>query len=128
MAGPGGTVTGTIYSVGETQQVTDRFRKRVFVLTFADNPKYPQHVEFQVTGDKCGLLDDFGEGEIVTVEYNLRGRLRTKGDGCFNALEAWRIGPAQAQARAGAQRHRDERPPSPRSDGPPPPTDDDLPW
>lgn len=126
MAGPGGTVTGTIYSVGETQQVTERFRKRVFVLTFADNPKYPQYVEFQVTGDKCGLLDDYAEGEIVTVEYNLRGRLRNRGDGCFNALEAWRIGPAQGSEQP--QRHRDERPPAPRSDGPPPPTDDDLPW
>ena len=46
------TTKGTIHSIGETVRVSDRFTKREFVLTIADNPKYPQLVQFQLTGDR----------------------------------------------------------------------------
>lgn len=62
------TTKGTIHSIGETVRVSDRFTKREFVLTIADNPKYPQLVQFQLTGDRTGQLDDFQTGDAVEVE------------------------------------------------------------
>ncbi len=86
-------VVGTLKTKFETQKVSDRFQKREFVLTTEANTPYPQHVSFQVTQDKCSLLDSFGEGEELKVQFNLRGREWNGPQGIkyFNTLEAWRI-------------------------------------
>ena len=77
----------------DTQIVSDRFSKREFVLTTEANTPYPQHVSFQVTQDKCNLLDQFNEGDELKVSFNLRGREWNGPQGIkyFNTLEAWRI-------------------------------------
>ena len=49
----------------EAQQVTERFRKREFVLAVNDNPKYPQQIKFQLTGDRCEQLDGIQEGTWI---------------------------------------------------------------
>jgi hypothetical protein len=86
-------VIGTIKAKFDTVKVSDRFQKREFVLTTEANTPYPQHVSFQVTQDKCTLLDQFREGEEVRVQFNLRGREWNGPQGVkyFNTLEAWRI-------------------------------------
>ena len=38
--------TGRIHALFETQQKTERFRLREFVLELAENPRYPQYVMF----------------------------------------------------------------------------------
>ena len=43
--------TGRIHSIFEAKQVTERFRKREFVVELSDNPRYPQFVLFQLTVD-----------------------------------------------------------------------------
>ena len=68
------TTQGTIYMIEETRKVSERFRVREFVVEIADNSKYPQLVKFQVTNDLCGLLDNCQAGDIVALEFNLRGR------------------------------------------------------
>lgn len=86
--------TGTIHHIGETVNVSDKFTKREIVLVLADNPKYPQHVSFEVTKDKCGQLDDYQVGETVKVEFDLRGRewRSPKGETkYFNTLSIWKI-------------------------------------
>jgi hypothetical protein len=86
--------TGKIHHIGETQHVSDRFTKREVVLELADNPKYPQHVAFEMTKDKCGELDDFQVGETVRIEFSLRGRewRSPKGETkYFNTLSVWKI-------------------------------------
>lgn len=77
----------------ETQKVSDRFQKREFVLTTESNTPYPQHVSFQVTQDKCNILDQFNAGDELRVQFNLRGREWNGPQGVkyFNTLEAWRI-------------------------------------
>ena len=40
-----------------TQQVTEKFSKREFVVTDGMDSDYPQHILLQATRDKCGLLD-----------------------------------------------------------------------
>lgn len=48
---------------------------------------------FQVTQDKCAVLDQFKVGDELKVQLNLRGREWNGPQGVkyFNTLEAWRI-------------------------------------
>lgn len=87
-------ITGIIKEKKEEQQVSPKFRKREFVLTDNSSSQYPQHISFQLTQDKCNLLDNFSEGETITVHFNLRGREWTSPQGevkYFNTLEAWKL-------------------------------------
>lgn len=86
--------TGQLKKVFETQSVSEKFKKREFVLTLDATTPYPQHVAFQVTQDKCAVLDQFKVGDELKVQLNLRGREWTNPQGetkYFNTLEVWRI-------------------------------------
>ena len=98
-------VTGVLKAKSDTQKVSDRFQKREFVLSTELNTPYPQHVSFQVTQDKCSVLDQFNEGEEIKVQFNLRGREWNGPQGIkyFNTLEAWRIEKVSAGSAAAAQ-------------------------
>jgi hypothetical protein len=112
--------TGRIHALFDAQQVTERFRKREFVLELSDNPRYPQFVLFQLTGDRCESLDDYAVGDEVRVEFSLRGREWKSPKGemkYFNSLDVWTL----EKLGAGAS----EPPPF---DEAPPPTDDDVPF
>jgi len=86
-------VTGTLKVKFDTQKVSDRFTKREFVITTEANTPYPQHVSFQITQDKCSMLDQYNDGDEIKVQFNLRGREWNGPQGIkyFNTLEAWRI-------------------------------------
>lgn len=121
--------SGTVYAVMETQQVSARFTKREFVLELVDNPKYPQIVLFQVTGDRISQLDDIRVGDKVRVEFNLRGREWRSPRGetkYFNSLEAWKVtldgGAARGPSGPAASRAATSQPPSGGS------ADDDIPF
>lgn len=98
-------VIGTLKVKFDTQKVSDRFQKREFVLTTEANTPYPQHVQFQVTQDKCSLLDSYSEGDELKIQFNLRGREWNGPQGIryFNTLEAWRIERLQAQSNNASQ-------------------------
>ena len=86
-------VTGTLKVKGETTKVSEKFTKREFVIT-DNSSQYPQHISFQLTQDKCNLLDQYQIGSEIKVHFNLRGREWTSPQGelkHFNSLEAWRI-------------------------------------
>lgn len=84
---------GLLHLKSETQIVSDKFKKRNFVLKTESETPYSQMVEFQITQDKCAMLDKFNEGDELTVQFNLRGREWDGPQGIkyFNTLEAWRI-------------------------------------
>jgi hypothetical protein len=87
------TITGEIKVIKETVQVTEKFKKREFVL-IDDSSQYPQFISFQLTQDRCGLLDASNVGDRITVNFNLRGREWTDKQGVvkyFNSLEVWRV-------------------------------------
>ncbi len=95
---------GTIHMVGATQQVSERFSKREFVLSLTDNPKYPQLVQFQLTGDRCTQLDGVNVGDEVKVEYSLRGREWRSPAGevkYFNSLDCWSLNVTKSNKSAG---------------------------
>ena len=50
---------------------------------------YPQMVKFQLTQDRCGLVDNYKQGDDVKVFFDLRGR--EWNDMYFTNLNAWKI-------------------------------------
>ena len=95
-------IEGKLHAKFDTQQVSDSFSKREFVLETAENPLYPQYVTFQLVQDRCGNIDKFNVGDKLEVVFNLRGREYDK-DGVkkyFNTLEAWMIKEAAASGAA----------------------------
>lgn len=96
---------GTIKEIFDTQQISDRFAKREFVVEYIDNPQYPQYIKFEMTQDKCDLLDQYKVGDEVDVQFNVRGRAWTNPQGVtqyFNTLQAWRLDVASESAPASA--------------------------
>ena len=96
--------TGKLHTIFETKQVSERFSKREFVVEITDNPKYPQTVLFQLTGDRCAQLDGMNVGDQITVEFSLRGREWRSPQGeikYFNSLDVWKVFPARANASNG---------------------------
>ena len=91
------TLTGKIHSGTATQQRTERFAMRTFVLEMTDNG-YTNYAELQLVNNNCGLLDQFKPGDMVTVHYNVRGNLWNSptGEKCITNLNCWKIEPAQA--------------------------------
>ncbi len=113
-------ITGKLHTIFETKQVSERFTKREFVLELMDNPKYPQAVLFQLTGDRCSQLDEFRVGDQVRLDFSLRGREWKSPAGeikYFNSLDVWKVEPARAAA-GGRRGGRDADPRD--GDGPPP--------
>jgi single-strand DNA-binding protein len=86
------TTKGTIKVINQTQVISESFSKREFVIE--TDGQYPKPNAFQVTKDKCSLLDNFKVGQQVEVFWNLNGKEWTSPAGevkYFNTLEAWRL-------------------------------------
>jgi hypothetical protein len=64
--------TGVLKVKNDTIQVSEKFSKREFVVTDTSS-QYPQDVMFQLTQDKCSLLDNVNVNDQITVSFNLRG-------------------------------------------------------
>jgi len=90
-------VTGRLHEIFDEQQVSEKFRKREFVLEVQDG-QYPEHIKFQLVQDKTSLIDPYKMGDEVKITFNLRGRGFNKNGQMiyFTNLEAWRIEAAAA--------------------------------
>ena len=85
---------GKLYSKAETKQVSATFKKREFVVEYAENPLYPEFIKLELSQDKCNLLDQFQTGDWLEVDFNLRGRRWTNPEGAetiINHLQAWKV-------------------------------------
>jgi len=91
--------SGRLHKVFDTEQKSASFQAREFVIEVADG-KFPQMVKFQLTQDKCTIIDDYSEGDEITVDFDLRGR--EWNDKYFTNLNAWRIARGEAQEAAPA--------------------------
>lgn len=70
---------GRVVTVEKTETLgknpSKPFYKRVIVVDDADiGAKYPNPVPFEATGDKCGYLDQYKEGDEVRIEFYPNGR------------------------------------------------------
>lgn len=121
------TIDGKLIEKYDTQDVSSSFKKREFVVEFAENPQYPEYIKFELIQSNCQQLDAFKPGDELSVSFNLKGRKWTDAKGevkYFNSLQAWRL-----EKKAGSS-----------ADTPPPPqssdewmkedfsSDDDLPF
>ncbi len=124
-------ITGIVKKIGETEQITDSFKKRNLVVTTEE--QYPQHLQIEFVQDKGALLDHYSEGDKVTVGINLRGREWTSPQNevkYFNSISGWRIEKQSAAPAANAGQNGQA---APAKEMPPMPPmqddeDDDLPF
>ena len=102
---------GKLIVINNTNMVSDKFKKREFVIEYAENPQYPEYIKMEFVQDKCDLLDSFKVGDMVSVEYNLKGRKWTNPEGedvYFNTIQAWKISKADQAGDLTPERDKNE--------------------
>ena len=85
---------GKLTEIFSIKKINERFQKRDIIIEVAENPDYPQYVTFQLSGDRCGLVDSFNTGDELKISFNLRGNKWSSPDGTtkyFNSLDIWKI-------------------------------------
>ena len=85
---------GIVRHVGQTQEVSDKFKKRELVVVDESDSNYPQILPFEFTQDKTSLLDNIMEGQTVEVSFSLRGREWTNANGdtkVFSSMNGFRV-------------------------------------
>lgn len=95
-------VTGKVYRIDAVNQVSEKFKKREFILE--TDGQYPQFISLECQQDNCSRLDGIFKGETITAHINLRGRLWTSPKGeerCFNTLVVWKIDAVASTPPAG---------------------------
>ncbi|MFZ1748535.1 MAG: DUF3127 domain-containing protein [Saprospiraceae bacterium] len=80
-------IEGILHKIFDTESKSSSFQTREFVIT--TDGTYPQHVKFQLTQDKCSIVDGCQEGQKIKVSFDLRGR-EWQGK-YFTNLNAWKI-------------------------------------
>lgn len=81
-------VEGKAYKIFDTENKTATFQAREFVIEI-NSGNYPQFIKFQLTQDRCSLIDDYQIGDMIKVHFDLRGR--EWNEKFFTNLNAWRI-------------------------------------
>ena len=93
-------ITGKLISVSDTQQVSERFKKREFVLETSEEINgnvYTNYAKMQLVQNKCDIIDNYNVGDDIKVNFNIKGN-KWERDGNVNYitnLDAWRIESAQ---------------------------------
>lgn len=97
-------IQGKLHEVYPEQQITEKFKKREFVIEMDDNG-YTQYVKFQLNQDRCSLIAPFKKGDDLKVAFNLTGRAYTAKSGetgYITNLVAWKLQQAGASAPTAA--------------------------
>ena len=81
-------IEGKLHHVYDTEQKSESFRTREFVIETMQG-SYTQYIKFQLTQDRCDIVDPYKTGQQVKVYFDLRGRQWQ--DKYFTNLQAWRI-------------------------------------
>jgi len=86
---------GQIKQITETKEYgSNGFKKRELVLITDQDTDYPQTINVEFHQDNCERLNKYQEGEVITVDINIRGREWTNPQGevkVFNSIVGWRI-------------------------------------
>jgi hypothetical protein len=67
-------IKGRVFAVGNTETVSEKFKKRELILEYAENPEYIEYIKLEATQNKVDLLDTVRVGDEVEISFNLRGR------------------------------------------------------
>ncbi len=112
-------ITGRIVEIMPVNQVSDKFRKREFVIEKKEtggSAVFIDYIKFQLVQDKCDIINESFLNEEVKISFNLKGN-RWERDGrvnYFTNLDAWKIekasGPARNEMPASNQQLEDSPP------------------
>jgi hypothetical protein len=97
-------ITGKIIDISPVNQVSDKFKKREFVIEKKETggaAVFIDYIKFQLVQDKCDLINESYLNEDVKIWFNLKGN-KWERDGkinYFTNLDAWKIEKATAQNR-----------------------------
>jgi len=99
-------ITGKLIEKYELVTVSDRFKKREFVLELVEEVNgspYTNYAKMQLVQNKCEILDRFNVGDMIRVNFNIKGnRYEKEGrTSYFSNLDAWRLEKADANATPG---------------------------
>jgi len=90
-------ITGKLVEVLPVVQVSDKFRKREFVIerkeTGTSSAVFIDYIKFQLVQDKCDMINESFMREDVKVLFNIKGN-RWEKEGrvnYFTNLDAWRV-------------------------------------
>jgi Domain of unknown function (DUF3127) len=89
-------ITGKIIDISPVNQVSDKFKKREFVIEKKETggaAVFIDYVKFQLVQDKCDLINESFLNEDVKIWFNLKGN-KWERDGkinYFTNLDAWKI-------------------------------------
>lgn len=122
-------IKGRIYSIGNTQQVNDKFKKREFILEIVENINgnvYKNYAKMQTVQAKTDLLDRYSVGEDVNVHFNIKGNLWQ--DSAITNLDVWKIQSAQGNVPHPAPAQQQQPASNNIGGNPDTPPVDDLPF
>lgn len=71
---------GTLHEVKPTQQITDKFKKREFIVE-CSNGNYTEFIKCELTGEQTAKLDGAKIGNHVIAQCSIKGRYYNKKDG-----------------------------------------------
>jgi len=97
-------ITGKVIEVYPTVQVSDKFRKREFVIEKKESggaAVFIDYLKFQLVQDKCDLINESFLNEEIKIFFNLKGN-KWERDGkinYFTNLDAWKIEKTSAAGR-----------------------------
>jgi hypothetical protein len=89
-------ITGKVIDIAPVNQVSDKFRKREFVIEkkeAGNTGLFIDYIKFQLIQDKCDLINESFLNTEVKVSFNLRGN-KWERDGkvsYFTNLDAWKM-------------------------------------
>ena len=87
-------IKGKLIEKHDIQNISETFRKREFIVEYAENLQYPEFLKFELIQSNCDQIEDIPIGSEISVTFNLKGRKWTDKEGkviYFNSLQAWRI-------------------------------------
>lgn len=97
-------ITGKIIDISPVNQVSDKFKKREFVIEKKETGSsavFIDYIKFQLVQDKCDLINESFINEEVKIWFNLKGN-KWERDGkinYFTNLDAWKVEKASASTR-----------------------------
>ena len=100
------SMTGKIHAILPTETIVSKkdstrsFKKRTIVLDctrfdqYTGERGFENYPSFEFSGDKCGLLDNYQLGQIVTITFDLQGSKFTDSNGkdrWFTSIRGYKI-------------------------------------
>lgn len=89
-------ITGKLVEIYQTNQISDKFKKKEFVLELTEQingMNYTNFAKMQLVQNRCEIIDKYNVGSNVKVHFNIKGT-RYEKDGkvtYHTSLDVWKI-------------------------------------